>query len=85
MDRLTHISITNCSKELDALSNLVLSGEFTAAEIADWIQEISWNMSHIFRRQRYNSDEFQMKLKKLVQERKKRDTYLKSEEDINDE
>lgn len=70
MDRLTHISITNCTKEMDALSNLVLSGEFTIEEIADWIQEISWNLSYVFRRQRYNSDEFQMKLKKLVQDRK---------------
>lgn len=72
MDRLTHISITNCTKEMDALSNLVLSGEFTIEEIADWIQEISWNLSYVFRRQRYNSDEFQMKLKKLVQERKRK-------------
>ena len=72
MDRLTHISITNCTKEMDALSTLVLSGEFTIEEIADWIQEISWNLSYVFRRQRYNSDEFQMKLKKLIQERQRK-------------
>jgi len=72
MDRLTHISITNCTKEMDALSTLVLSGEFTIEEIADWIQEISWNLSYVFRRQRYNSDEFQMRLKKLIQERQRK-------------
>jgi hypothetical protein len=81
MDRLTHISITNCAKELDALSTLVLSGEFTTEEIADWIQEISWNLSHVFRRQRYNSDEFQMKLKRLVQARKREQPHSKPEDD----
>jgi len=57
---------------MDALSTLVLSGEFTIEEIADCIQEISWNLSYVFRRQRYNSDEFQMRLKKLIQERQRK-------------
>ena len=81
MDRLTHISITNCTKELDALANLALSGEFTQQELADWIQEISWNLAHVFRRQRYNSDEFQCRLKKLIQDRKRKNLRKPMEPD----
>lgn len=72
MDRLTHMSITNCTKELDALEKLVVSEEYTHAQIADWIAEISWNMAKVFRRVRYDSDEFQCLLKKLVQENKRK-------------
>jgi len=71
MDKLTHISITNCISELQALENLVVSGEFTPAEVADWITEIRWNMSNIFKRIRYNSDEFQHRLRKLIVDQKK--------------
>lgn len=72
MDRLTHISITNCIKELDALEKLVISEEFTPQEIADFLQEVSWNLSNVFRRVRYNSDEFQHLLRKLVQAHKRK-------------
>ncbi len=70
MDRLTHISVTNGVKELDALKFLVLSEHFSYAQIADWIAEVSWNLENIFQRRRYNSDEFQCLLKKLIQETK---------------
>ena len=71
MDRLTHMSITNCIKELDALEKLVISGEFDDEQIADWIAEVSWNLAQVFRRQRYDSDEFQHILRKLMRDRKR--------------
>jgi hypothetical protein len=71
MDRLTHKSITNCIKELDALEKLVLSGEYDTQKIADCISEVSWNLAGIFRRQRYDSDEFQHALRKILKERKR--------------
>lgn len=75
------MSITNCIKELDALEKLVLSGEFTSDEIADWISEVSWNLAQVFRRQRYNSDEFQHILRKLMKERKRKDVPPPEDED----
>lgn len=72
MDRLTHISVTNAIKELDALHKLALSRDFEMDEIADWIQEISWQLTNIFQRRKYNSDEFQCRLIKLVEGRKKK-------------
>jgi hypothetical protein len=72
MDRLTHISITNCIKELDALEKLVISGDFSDQELADFLQEISWNLSNVFRRVRYDSDEFQCRLRKLIHDRNKK-------------
>lgn len=83
MDRLTHISMTNCIKELDALSQLVASGEFSYDELADWIVEISWNLSNVFRRRRYDSDEFQHRLRKLVQDKKRRKLPDPLDEDDN--
>jgi len=71
MDKLTHISLTNCIKELDSLEKLVLSEKFTLEEIASWISQISWELSNVFNRKRYNSDEFQYRLRKLIKERKK--------------
>lgn len=71
MDRLTHISITNCIKELDALEKLILSEEFNAEEIASWVAQVSWELSNVFQRVRYDSDEFQHRLKKLIQDRKR--------------
>ena len=71
MDKLTHISITNCIKELDALKNLILSGEFSYETVAEWVSQISWEMSNVFQRRRYDSDEFQHRLKKLIQESKR--------------
>lgn len=71
MDRLTHISITNCVKELDALEKLVVSGDFSLEEIAGWISQISWELSNVFQRTRYDSDEFQHRLKKLIYDRKR--------------
>lgn len=81
MDRLTHISITNCIKELDALEKLVISGEFSEKELADFLQEISWNLSNVFRRVRYNSDEFQCRLRKLIHDRKKDAPHRDPDED----
>jgi hypothetical protein len=81
MDRLTHISITNCIKELDALEKLVISGEFSEQELADFLQEVSWNLSNVFRRVRYNSDEFQCRLRKILHERKKVEPHRDPNED----
>lgn len=81
MDRLTHRSITNCIKELDALEKLVISGEFSDQQIADWISEVSWNLARVFRRQRYDSDEFQHILRKILKDRKRR----KLKEEAEDE
>ena len=86
MDRLTHMSIANCTKELDALEKLVVSEEYTQAQIADWVAEISWNLAKVFRRVRYDSDEFQCLLKKLVQENKrKRQAAAAKEEEQSDD
>jgi hypothetical protein len=84
MDRLTHISITNCIKELDALEKLVLSENFTPQEIADFLQEVSWNLSNVFRRVRYNSDEFQHRLRRLIQENKRRLAQEERDKDPED-
>jgi hypothetical protein len=83
VDRLTHISITNCIKELDALEKLVVSEQFNYQQVADWITEISWNLANIFNRRRYDSDEFQHRLKKLVQEQKRAFQKTKKEDDEN--
>jgi len=80
MDKLTHMSITSCIKELDALEKLILSERYSYQEVADWIAEISWNMANIFRRRRYDSDEFQHRLKKLIKEKKREDNKRKLEE-----
>ena len=71
MDRLTHISVTNGVKELNALKLLILSERFSYAQVADWIAEVVWNLEHIFQRRRYDSDEFQCLLQKFIQETKK--------------
>lgn len=70
MDRLTFKSIINCAKELDALEKLIISESFSYAMIADWVAEISWNITNVTgkRRTEYKSDEFQHRLKKLVKE-----------------
>lgn len=86
MDKLTHISITNCVKELDALEKLVLSDLFSKEDIADFLKEISWNLSNVFSRTRYSSDEFQHRLIKLLQELKKASKVLLNEDnEHNDE
>lgn len=85
MDKLTHMSINNCTKELDALEKLIISERYSYQEVADWVAEISWNLANIFRRRRYNSDEFQHRLKKLVKEKKKEDNKRKFEEDGEDD
>jgi hypothetical protein len=66
MDRVTRLSLENCIKELDAVQKLVLSEKFTYEQIADWINELSWNISNILSNKRYNSDEFQHILSLLV-------------------
>lgn len=71
MDRLTHLSITNCIRELDALEKLAISESFSYEEIASWIAQVSWELSNIFQRKRYDSDEFQYRLKKLITDGKK--------------
>jgi len=81
MDKLTHMSITNCIKELDALEKLTASEQFSYQEIADSLSEISWNLANVFRRQRYNSDEFQHRLKKLLKEKKQEENRREREEE----
>lgn len=81
MDRLTHMSITNCIKELDALEKLITSGQFTHEEIADWVSEISWNLSNVFNRRRYNSDEFQHRLRKLIKDSRRQEVIPKEDND----
>lgn len=78
MDKLTHISLTNCIKELDSLEKLVQTEEYSYEEVAEAIKEISWNLSLIFNRRRYNSDEFQLKLRDHLKSKKKRDNKVKS-------
>jgi len=85
MDRLTHISITNCIKELDALEKLVLSGEYSRKQLADWIAQISWEMSNIFRRRRYDSDELQFVLRGLIRKRKQQENKNLSDKDKKDD
>lgn len=80
MDRLTHMSVTNGVKELNALKLLILSEHFSHTQIADWVAEVAWNLEHIFQRQRYDSDEFQCLLKKLIQETKKKENKRLLEE-----
>jgi hypothetical protein len=84
MDKLTHMSITNCIKEIDALEKLALSERFSYQQIADWLTEISWNLANVFRRRRYDSDEFQHRLKKLIKEKKQEEHKLKREESEED-
>ena len=60
------MSITNCIKELDALEKIILSNKFTDEQLADWVRQISWELSNVFRRKRYDSDELQFILKKLI-------------------
>ncbi len=72
MDRLTHISITNCIKELDSLEKLIISEKYTHEEVAAWVSQISWELANVFHRKRYDSDEFQYKLKKLIHDNKKK-------------
>lgn len=81
MDRLTHMSITNCTKELDALEKLILSERFSYQEVADWVAEIGWNLTNVFRRRRYDSDEFQHRLKKLVKGKKREDNQASQDGD----
>lgn len=85
MDRLTHISITNCIKELDALEKLIISERFSHREVADWVAEISWSLANVFNRRRYDSDEFQHRLKKLVKESKYANNQIKQDEDGSDD
>ena len=82
MDRLTHLSITNCIKELDSLAKLAYSGKFTHEELSDWIEQISWELSNTMQRHRYDSDEFQLKLKKLLLDRKRSDLKVETDEDV---
>jgi hypothetical protein len=73
LDRLTHTSITNAIKELEALKGLVLCGAFTEDEIADFIEEISWCLARTFQRHRYDSDEMRMLLAKELKRNKPKD------------
>lgn len=66
MDRRTYASITNCIKELDSLEKLIVSSRFGYEEIADWVAQISWELSRVFQHRAYNSDEFQLKLSSLI-------------------
>lgn len=81
MDKLTHISLTNCIKELDALEKLILSGEYPRDKVADWVAQISWELSNIFHRRRYDSDELQFVLKGLLQQRTRQAREKKPDDD----
>jgi hypothetical protein len=85
MDRLTHTSITNCIKELDALEKLTASGHYSPEQVSDWIREVSWNLSRVFRRQRYDSDEFQHILRSLIKKQKRKENEDKASKDPRDE
>lgn len=67
MDKRTHKSLLNAVKELDSLKVLVETGEYSKQEIADFIEEIQWNVSGILKRREYKSDEFQHRLAGLLQ------------------
>lgn len=81
MDRLTHISLNNCIKELESLSKLVETEKFSYKQISDFIREITWNLSNVFERRRYNSDEFQFMLQKIIKQKKMEDTSKKDLEE----
>jgi len=66
------MSLTNAIKELDALKSLLISGEFSSDELADFLDEVSWNLASVFERRRYNSDEFQHRLRGLLEDRKRK-------------
>jgi hypothetical protein len=71
MDKLTHISIINCVKELDALEKIITSGLYSNEKIAEWVTQISWELSGAMQRRRYDSDELQFILRKIMKDLKK--------------
>lgn len=71
MDKLTHISIVNCVKELDALEKIITSGKYNNEKIAEWVIQISWELSGVMQRRRYNSDELQFVLRNIMKDIKK--------------
>lgn len=90
MDKLTHLSLTNCIKELNSLEALIASENYSHEEIASWVAQISWELSNVFQRVRYDSDEFQFRLRQLVHkvkkekitaEKRKDDTAMAPKED----
>lgn len=71
MDKLTHMSIVNCIKELDALEKIITSDLYTKEKIAEWVEQISWELSGVMQRKRYDSDELQFTLKKILKDMKR--------------
>jgi hypothetical protein len=82
MDKLTHLSITNCIKELDSLAKLAYSSKFTYEELADWIEQVGWELANVMQRRRYDSDEFQLKLKTMLLDKKRNDLKVETEKDV---
>lgn len=64
MDQLTHISIDNCLKELEALDKLVANEYLSYSEISDFLKEISWQLENVVKGVKYTSDELQCVLSK---------------------
>lgn len=83
MDKLTHLSITNCLKELAALEALVASEKYSYEEIASWVSQVGWELSNIFQRVLYNSDEFQFRLRQLVHTAKKEKVPTGRKDDVS--
>jgi hypothetical protein len=71
MDKLTHVSITNCIKELDALALVIASGEYSIEKIEEWVVQISWELARVMQRRRYDSDELQCVVRKILKDKKK--------------
>lgn len=71
MDKLTHMSIVNCIKELDALEKIITSDLYTKEKIAEWVEQISWELSGVMQRKRYDSDELQFILRKILKDMKR--------------
>jgi hypothetical protein len=71
MDKLTHMSIVNCIKELDALEKIITSDLYTKEKVAEWVEQISWELSGVMQRKRYDSDELQFILRKILKDMKR--------------
>lgn len=65
------MSIVNCIKELDALEKIITSDLYTKEKIAEWVEQISWELSGVMQRKRYDSDELQFILRKILKDMKR--------------
>lgn len=65
------MSIVNCIKELDALEKIITSDLYTKEKVAEWVEQISWELSGVMQRKRYDSDELQFILRKILKDMKR--------------